>query len=68
VSEILKQAGELLKQTRLAKGLTQQELGEKLGLNRSTINRYENGTQNLTLDTLQRVMGAMGEKIKLTKT
>lgn len=35
-----------IKQMRIKKGLTQEELGEKLGLQKSAIAKYENGKVN----------------------
>lgn len=47
--------GQLIRDARKAKGLTQKELGEKLGVADSVITNYESGRQNLTIDTLQRI-------------
>lgn len=41
--------GKRLRQLRENSGLTQPELAEKLGVNQSTITRYENGTKIPTL-------------------
>ncbi|MVM36224.1 helix-turn-helix domain-containing protein [Spirosoma sp. HMF4905] len=60
MAELKKQVGSLIKQARKAKGFTQKELGEKLGVGRVTINGYEAGSQNLTLDTLQKIAEALG--------
>ena len=35
--------GERIKETRIAEGLTQEALGKAVGVNKSTIQRYENG-------------------------
>ena len=59
VAELKKQVGGLIKEARKAKGLTQKELGEKLSVSRVTINGYEAGAQNLTLDTLQKIADAL---------
>lgn len=65
MSDITQQASLLIRETRKAKELTQEELGAKLGLNKSTINKYEGGNQNLTIETLYRLMEAMGETLVL---
>ncbi len=40
--------GKGLKRWRLRKGLTQQEVAERLGVNRMTVSRYERGKIQLT--------------------
>lgn len=44
-----------LKELRLEKGLTQEKLANKLGINRTTIAKIESGDRDLTLDHLQRL-------------
>jgi transcriptional regulator with XRE-family HTH domain len=39
-----------LKELRLEKGLTQEKLANKLGINRTTIAKIESGDRDLTLD------------------
>ena len=63
MSEITEQVGKMIREARKAKGLTQQELGDTLGVNKATINKYEGGKQNLTIETLHRLMEAMGEEL-----
>jgi UDP-N-acetylglucosamine 1-carboxyvinyltransferase len=63
MSEITEQVAKLIQEARKARGLTQEELGNKLGLNKATINKYESGKQNLTIETLYRLMSAMGENL-----
>lgn len=50
--------GEAIKQARLSKNLTQQELGDKIGVQRAQISRLEKG-HSITLTTLMRVFKAM---------
>lgn len=47
--------GQRLKACRKAKGLTQQELANILGLNRSTYAKYETGDNEPDNDTLQKL-------------
>ena len=48
--------GNIIKRARKIKGLTQTELGELLGVGKSTIQKYENGyVKNLKLDTLRKL-------------
>ncbi|PKE47680.1 helix-turn-helix domain-containing protein [Macrococcoides caseolyticum] len=53
------QTNEIIKKLRLEKGLTQEELGKLIGVSKSTINKYENGTiknfKNETLEALSRI-------------
>ncbi|ADB41295.1 helix-turn-helix domain-containing protein [Spirosoma linguale] len=51
-----------IRDARKAKGLTQKELAEKLGVSESTVNQYESGKQNLTIDTLVKIANALGMK------
>lgn len=50
--------GETIKKARLSKNLTQEQLGELLGVKRAQVSRIEKG-QNLTFATISRVFKAM---------
>lgn len=50
--------GEALKQARKMKQLTQQQLGEKVGVQKAQISRLENG-KSITLSTLSRLLKAL---------
>lgn len=50
--------GEAIKQARIAKNLTQEELGEKIGVQRSQISRLEKG-KSITISSLLRIFAAM---------
>lgn len=43
----------VFKRLRLSRGLTQQEISEKLGISRSTIGMYETGAREPDYDTLE---------------
>lgn len=45
---------------RLAAGLTQQELGDKIGVNYQQVQRWENGTYRPRTPTLKRIGEALG--------
>lgn len=51
--------GEAIKQARKEKNLTQQQLGELMGVQRAQVSRIENG-HNLTIGTIVRAFKAMG--------
>lgn len=54
------QVGEAIKNARLQQKLTQEELGEKIGVKRSQICKLENGKCSPTLSTIGRVFRALG--------
>ena len=52
--------GQKIKEARLAKGLTQEELGNLVGLQKSAIAKYENGrVVNIKRSTLQKLAKAL---------
>ena len=57
---VFKTIGERIKELRKEKGLTQAELGEKLGVSASMVGQYENGFRKPKKDTLCRIMEALG--------
>lgn len=54
-----------LTQSRIEKGLSQAQLAELVGTQRSNICRIENGGQNLSLDLLIKISSALGKDIDL---
>ena len=48
--------GVLLQQARLAKGLTQEELAEKVGTTKSYISKIENNIKEVRISTLQKIV------------
>ena len=53
--------GQKIKEARIAKGLTQGELGNLVGLQKSAIAKYENGrVVNIKRSTLQKLASALG--------
>ena len=54
---------ERIKELRMAAGLTQEELGEKIGLQKSAIAKYENGrVENIKRSTIQALADLFGVK------
>jgi len=51
--------GEAIKAERLKQNLTQEQLGERVGVQRAQISRLEKGN-NITLPTMRRVFRALG--------
>lgn len=51
--------GEAIKRARESKNITQEQLGEMIGVKKAQISRIEKGS-NLTLATIRKVFNAMG--------
>ncbi|MEZ0612007.1 helix-turn-helix domain-containing protein [Fibrella sp. WM1] len=66
MEDIKIKVGALIREARKAKGLTQEELGERLQVTKATINGYETGKQNLTVSTLYKLSVALGEPLNIT--
>ncbi|NIG53889.1 helix-turn-helix domain-containing protein [Chitinophaga sp. Cy-1792] len=59
--------GSLLQEVRLARGLTQEELGARVGKNKSYISKIENDIKEIRLSTLQEIVEiGLGGKIRLS--
>ena len=52
--------GEAIRKARLAQKLTQEELGERIGVRRAQISKLEKGKSVITLPTMSRVFQALG--------
>lgn len=52
--------GQQIREARKAKGLTQKELGKKLGIGEPTVNKYENGKINPSLELLNKIAVELG--------
>ena len=55
--------GEMIKQTRKDRHLTQSELGEMIGVQKSQISRIERNAKNVTIETILRVFKALKAKV-----
>ena len=59
--------GVLLEEARLKLGLTQEQLAEKCGTNKSYISRIENNSSDIRLSTLMKIIQkGFGGQLKLT--
>ena len=54
-----------LTQTRLEKGLSQEQLAKRIGTQRSNICRIEKGTQNLSLDLMIKIAEALDKDVSV---
>ncbi len=57
--------GLMIKETRKQRNLTQEELGELVGVNKSEISKLERNARNMTLSTVIRIFEALKAKIKI---
>lgn len=58
-------AGALLRQRRVAHGVSQRELALRAGTRQATISRIENGHEIPTVDRLDQLLMALGERLEL---
>lgn len=54
---------EQIKQLRIERNLTQEQLGELVGVQRAQISKLENNTGNVTISTLMKIFGALKAKV-----
>jgi len=52
-----------IQRQRKARGYTQQELANKLGVSQVMISRWENGDENFTVATLAKISAALGMEL-----
>lgn len=55
--------GELIRSTRLRRGLSQRRLARRLGTHQSAISRLEADKNSPSVETLEAVLNAMGERL-----
>jgi len=55
--------GQAIKQARLERNLTQEKLGELVGVKKAQISKVENSTTDARLTTILKVFKALGAKI-----
>ena len=58
--------GEMIKSVREERHLTQEQLGELVGVNKSQISKLERNTKNVTIETILKVFRALKTNIKFT--
>ena len=58
--------GQIIREARKKKNLTQAQLGELVGVKKSQISKLENNTKHFRIDTILKVLDALGAKLKLT--
>ncbi len=58
--------GEMIKKARKEKHLTQEQLGELVGVQKAQISKIENNTKDIRLSTIMKVFNALKAKVKMT--
>ncbi|MGD8194151.1 nucleotidyltransferase domain-containing protein [Herbiconiux sp. P18] len=57
-------AAELLRNARVGRGLTQQQLAQRAGVTQSVVSAYESGRREPSLSTLTRLIDSTGSKLE----
>jgi transcriptional regulator with XRE-family HTH domain len=65
MEQILKQFGERVREERLKKNLSQEDLADKAGLHRTYIGMVERAEKNITLRNIYKIAAAL--EIKITE-
>jgi len=55
--------GDMIKKVRKDRNLTQEQLGELIGVKKAQISRLENNTKNVTVETIIRIFNAMKAEV-----
>ncbi|WP_439488197.1 helix-turn-helix domain-containing protein [Algoriphagus sp.] len=58
--------GEMIKSVRKERNLTQEQLGELIGVQKSQISKLERSTKNVTIETILKVFQALKAKVKFS--
>ena len=55
--------GDMIQKARKERNLTQEQLGQLIGVKKAQISRLENKTGNVTIETVLKVFNALGVKV-----
>lgn len=58
--------GDMIKHVRKERNLTQEQLGELIGVQKSQISKLERNTKNVTIETILKVFGALKANVKFS--
>lgn len=56
--------GRLIRKARKEKSLTQEQLGELIGVQKAQISKLESGANSATIDTVLKVFGVLGADVR----
>lgn len=57
--------GKAIKESRQKRNLTQEQLGQLVGVQKAQISRLESNASNVTIDTLMKVFSSLKAKVKI---
>ncbi len=63
--KISAEIGQKIKEARLKKKVTQQQLAKRIGITQQMLSRVEIGMENLSLETIKKIANKLGGKIKI---
>lgn len=66
INENRRELGRLIKAERESQGLSQRKLALMIGMHNSHLGRIEAGTCNPSLDTLSRIVSALGVELEVS--
>jgi DNA-binding XRE family transcriptional regulator len=58
--------GDMIKSVRKERHLTQEQLGQLIGVQKSQISKLERNTKNVTIETILKVFNALKAKVKFS--
>lgn len=58
--------GDMIRSVRKERQLTQEQLGELIGVQKSQISKLERNTKNVTIETILKVFNALKAKVKFS--
>lgn len=61
--QILTQFGKKVREERMKKGLSQEELGERAKVHRTYIGMIERAEKNITLTNMEKIARALGKRV-----
>ncbi|ASA24926.1 helix-turn-helix domain-containing protein [Paenibacillus donghaensis] len=64
MSDVVKRVGDRIRRLRKDKGLSQEQLAELSGLHTNYVGQVERGEKNLTIETLQKIVGGLGVSLE----
>ena len=62
----LDRIGHIIREARQHRSLTQEQLGALVGVKKAQISKLENNTKAFRIDTILKVLDALGAKLRLT--